>query len=326
VTDRPGDAHAAGTARVAAVIDIGSNSVLLLTVAVEPDGSGRVLDEALVTTQLGSGLLPGGALAPAARTRTCAAVVALTGRARARGARRVWGFATGAARDAADGAEFAREVAAASGIPVAVLSGEEEATLAWGAVRAGLDLGGASLLVADVGGRTTELTLGTGDAAVGSASLSLGALALTDAHGANLAAICAAVDVALAGCDLPARAQAYGARLAASGGTATALAALDLGLARYDPDRVHGHVLLATTLGALVARLAAMPAAARAALPALDPGRAAILPAGAAVLDRLAAAAGVRAITVSDHGVRHAYLRRALAAEGLRVVLGGSRP
>src|SRR6266403_1615903 len=90
---------------------------------------------------------------------------------------------------------------------------------------------------ADVGGRTTELTLGVGERVLGAASLPLGALALTEAHGADLDGAHAAVGAVLAASELPARARTVGARLAASGGTATALAALDLGLGAYVPRR-----------------------------------------------------------------------------------------
>jgi exopolyphosphatase/guanosine-5'-triphosphate,3'-diphosphate pyrophosphatase len=301
---------------IAAVIDIGSNSALLLTVAIGADGRARGIDQALATTRLGTGLRPGGTLDAGARRRARDAVTAFAARARASGARRTWAFGTGAMRDAAGGRDFAAELAAASGVPVEVLSGEREARLAWTAAAGAVDAGAAPLVVADVGGWTTELTLGVGDRVLDVASLRLGALALGDAHGADLGRLVAAVDAALV---LPARAR--GARLAASGGTATALAAVDLGLATYDPRRVHRHVLGRAALEGLVARLVAMPAEERGALPGLDPGRAAILPAGAVVLARIAAAVDAPGVTVSDHGVRHGYLRAALAAGGLHADL-----
>jgi exopolyphosphatase / guanosine-5'-triphosphate,3'-diphosphate pyrophosphatase len=305
-------------APIAAVIDIGSNSVLLVTVMVDPGGSARVLDDALLTTRLGSGLRAGGRLTPDACVRTAEAVTAFAARARARGARSVWAFATAAVRDAVDGKDFARAVGEAAGVPVEVLPAEREATLAFDAVRTGLRLGAAPLVVADVGGRTTELTLAVGDEVLAVVSLPLGALALAEAHGTELAALRAAVDATLAAGELPARARALGARCAASGGTATALAALDLDLPRYDGVRVHGHRLSASTLDTLATRLAAMPAETRTALPSLDPGRAAVLPAGAVVLGRLVRALGATEIVVSDQGVRHAYLREALGVDRIR--------
>jgi len=305
-------------ATVAAVIDVGSNSVLLLVVAVGPDGRARTIDAALETTRLGTRLRDGGALDAAARARTGAAVAALAARARRAGADRVWAFATAAVRRAADGAAFARDLEQAAGVPVEVLSGVREAALAYAAVAHALPGLEGPLLVVDVGGGTTELTLGRGDAVMETASLPLGALALAESAAGDLAA---RVDGLLTGCDLLARAATAGARLAVSGGTATALAALDLALTRYDPQRVHGHVLGREALAALVARVAALPAATLASFAGLDPGRAAILPAGAVVLDRVVAAARAAAVTVSDHGVRHGYLRERLAEAGVRADL-----
>jgi exopolyphosphatase/guanosine-5'-triphosphate,3'-diphosphate pyrophosphatase len=286
------------------------------------DAAGRLVprDEALVTTRLGSGLRPGGTLDPSAAARTRDAVVAFAGRARAAGVVATWAFATGAVRRAADGVVFARDLAVAAGVPVAILSGSEEARLAYAAA---CDLAdpAAPLLVVDVGGATTELTLGRGSSVEATASLALGALALTEAHGdgdppsaAAVGALATAVDAALAGTDLPARARALGAAVVASGGTATALATLDLALPSWSPGRVHGHTLDAPRLAALADELARLPVAARDPAGALDAGRAAILPAGAAVLSRVAAAAGAPRLRVSDRAVRHAYLAERIAA------------
>ena len=301
---------------VAAAIDVGSNSVLLLTVAVGLDARVRTVDTALETTRLGTRLRDGGLLDGDARRRTIAAVEAFAARARRAGADGVWAFATAAVRRAADGDAFAREVEETAGLSLEVLSGAREAALAYTAVAHGLPAVRGPLLVVDVGGGTTELTLGQGETVGETASLSLGALSLTESGASPLAAH---VDGVLAGCELPARAALRGASLAASGGTATALAALDLGLVHYDPGRVHGHRLGRDALAALVARLATLPPAAVASLAGLDPGRAAILPAGAVVLERVVAAARARAVTVSDHGVRHGYLRERLLAAGLPV-------
>ncbi len=292
--------------RIASVVDVGSNSVLLLTLALDASGRARQRDAALVTTRLGSGAGDGGALDPAACARTRAAVVALVERARRSGASRCWGFATGAARRARDGGAFAAGLASAAGCPVEVLSGADEAGLAYAAVAHALAGEDRPVLAVDVGGATTELTLGHGEVVEAGASLPLGALALTEAGGAAGPGIARVLREAA----LPGRARAAGAALVCSGGTATALAALDLGLAAYDPARVHGHTLP-------VARLAALARRPRALAGVLDEGRAHILPAGALVLERIADAAGAPVIRVSDHGVRHAYLRRRLALEGV---------
>lgn len=299
--------------RVAAAIDVGSNSVLLLTVALETDGHVRAIDEQVATTRLGTGLAAGGPLDVEAAARTRATVVDFAGRARACGAAPIWAFATGAARRAADGAGFADELAAAAGVPVEILSGAREAALAYAAAVHGLALDDADVLAIDVGGATTELTLGRGAAIAASTSLPIGALALTEEAGGDPPRLRRRVAEALAATDVPARARAAGAVAVASGGTATSLAAIALGLRRYEPWRVHGATLAADRLDTL-----GSPADAS----AIDPGRAAILPAGASIVAAVLAAAGVASVRVSDHGVRHAYLRERLAALGISVSMG----
>jgi exopolyphosphatase/guanosine-5'-triphosphate,3'-diphosphate pyrophosphatase len=303
----------AGGGRVAAAIDVGSNSVLLLIVALDATGRARAIDEAVATTRLGAGLRPGGELNADSAARTRATVVDFARRARAAGADPVWAFATGAARRAADGPAFVDAVAAAAGIPVEVLSGVREAALAHAACVQGLALDGAPVLTIDVGGATTEVTLGDGARVVTSASVPLGALALTEEAGADGARLAARVAAVLDGEDVLPRARGAGATAVASGGTATSLAAVALGLRRYEPARVHGATLDA---GRLVALAADPPP------DAIDAGRAAILPAGARILAGVLAAAGAPRVRVSDHGVRHAYLRERLAARGVHTDMG----
>jgi exopolyphosphatase/guanosine-5'-triphosphate,3'-diphosphate pyrophosphatase len=300
---------ASGGEAIAAAIDVGSNSVLLLVVAVGSDGFTRALDEAVATTRLGAALRPGGTLDRAAVERTRDAVVVFADRARARGARAVWAFATGAARQAVDGPAFVADLTRAASAPVEILSGAREAALAYAAAVHGLGLGDDPVLAIDVGGATTELTLGRGPAIEASVSLELGALALTES-GVALESMRRRVGEALGGTDLPARARAAGAVAVASGGTATSLAALDLALERYEPRRVHGARLATARLELLAAQAARAGAA-------IDPGRAAILPAGACIVAGVLHAIGADHVRVSDHGVRHAYLREHLAAAGV---------
>jgi len=296
---------------LAGVLDVGSNSVLLLVAGRRADGRLATLDAAVVTTRLGAGLRPGGSLDPDARRRTEEAVAALAARARARGAPRLFAFATGAARRAADGPQWAAELAERQGLPVEILSGAREARLAFTAA-VGTAHDDGWVVVVDVGGLTTEVTLGRCGVPEQAESLAVGALDLAERHGAgpdfDVAAAQREVERAIRVAAVPAVAASTGPSLVASGGTATSLAALDLGLDAYDGSRVHGHRLAVEAL----ASLAASPRSS-----ALDPDRAAILPAGALVLEVVSKALGADGIVVSDHGVRHAYLRERLAANGL---------
>lgn len=88
--------------------------------------------------------------------------------------------------------------------------------------------------------------------------------------------------------------------LIAVGGTATALAAIDLGLPEYDSRKVHGHVLTAAAVAALLARLGRCTAAERAALPAMQPERADIIVAGTFIVNRVMEELGAERLIVSE--------------------------
>ena len=108
---------------------------------------------------------------------------------------------------------------------------------------------------------------------------------------------------------------AAGARcLVGTAGTVTTLAALDLGLAAYDPDRVQGHTLTRAAVERLLARLAPLSHAERAALPSLEPGRADLIVPGTVICLAAMARVGFDVLTVSDRGLREGILCEILSA------------
>ena len=86
-------------------------------------------------------------------------------------------------------------------------------------------------------------------------------------------------------------------------GTITSLAALDLGLAEYDPDKVHGHRLSRAGVVEQLARLAALPLAQRRELPALDPDRAPVIVAGAVILRETLDHFGLEVLEASERDI-----------------------
>ena len=95
-------------------------------------------------------------------------------------------------------------------------------------------------------------------------------------------------------------------------GTATSLAAIDLGLTIYDRDRVHGHVLSTGRIGELLHRLAAMTLAEKLEIPTMEKGRADVIVAGALILERLASYSGAKELQISERDILDGA---ALAAE-----------
>ena len=99
-------------------------------------------------------------------------------------------------------------------------------------------------------------------------------------------------------------------RLVGTAGTATTLAALDLGLHEYDPGRVQGHVLERGAIERLLARLGALTVGERGALPCLEPGRADLIVAGTAVVLATMDLMAAPRVIVSDWGLREGVLIR----------------
>jgi len=305
-----------------ATIDLGTNTVRLLIADVEPGRAGwRIVEQDQRVTRLGEGLARAGRLgdAPAARTR--ATVVEYVERARRRDAVRIRIVATSAVREAVNGADFARELGAATGETVSVVSGDDEARLTLRGVLHGLPVLSGVTLALDIGGGSTEYILARDGALAVSTSLRLGVVPLAErfpfAAGIDwprFQALRAEIGARLAR-ELPAAIRdARPDRLVGTAGTVTTLAALDLGLTRYDAARVQGHVLTRAAVERQLVRLGALPQAARGALPCLEPGRADLILPGTAIVLETLALASVDALTVSDFGLREGIL--AAAADG----------
>ena len=267
---------------IVAAIDQGTNTTRLVVGDVE-DGRIEELHRESRITRLGEGvaarqkLLP----VPIARVRNVLSDYRRT--AEALGAERTLLVATSAVRDAENGEAFLGEIEWSYGFVTRLLSGDEEAEL----TRRGVgELGPATLLV-DIGGGSTELVLGDFHT-----SLSLGSVRFTERHGDDAAA---SVDAARG--LLPDLRPEDAVGVAS---TITTLAALDLGLEEYDRERVHGHVLTRDGAFAQLERLSALPLEERRRVPALDPERAPVIVAGAAILVGILDAYGLEAIRVSE--------------------------
>jgi exopolyphosphatase/guanosine-5'-triphosphate,3'-diphosphate pyrophosphatase len=221
------------------------------------------------------------------------------------GCEKSFAVATSAARDVSNGAEL-EALGHKHGIPVHIISGAREAQLTFrGALcdRAVTD----GIAVIDVGGGSTEI-ISEHDGVPRGTSVDVGSVRLTELFlphhpvGADeLARLRAFAANAFAGA-LPETVAA--AEVVAVAGTPTTLAALNEGRA-FDETFVHGYVLTADDIERWIGRLAALSVEEREKLPGMEPKRADVLVAGAAIL-----AAGLRALdkrkfTVSTRGVRY---------------------
>ncbi len=293
-----------------AVLDIGTNTVLLLVGRRGPDGAVEVIEDRARITRLGEGLARGSALRPAAVERTLAALSDHVARARALGVPggRIVAAATAGVRMATDAEAFLARAAQVVGLPVRVLSGEEEAALSFASVAA--DEPAGPLRVLDIGGGSTELAVGRDGKVSSVASFRLGSVHLwerfagADPPGREGFEAMAAHAAAC----LAERPVSPHPRLSALAGTATTTAALLLGLSTYDRTRVDGSTFEREAVRGLGAHLAAMPIEARSRLPCLPTGRADVIVAGIAILVAALDHCGAKTLVVRDRGHRYALL------------------
>jgi exopolyphosphatase/guanosine-5'-triphosphate,3'-diphosphate pyrophosphatase len=290
-----------------AVLDIGTNSMKLL-VATGDGPHVYARHFARVTTRLGTGLHKNGRISPAATARAVDAARKLVAEARRNGATHVVAVGTYAFRAAENGARVAAAIGRAAGIEMRILSGREEARMAFLSARSRLNRAPAAALLVDVGGGSAQWVAARGTTIVGTTSLPLGALQLTERYlhadpiePAEYLRMKERIDRAVAPVAAKYASIAPRATLIAVGGSATTA----LAMARRDAggQSWNGTVSLAE-LRRLEKACLEKTIAARKRMPGLPPDRAEIIPAGIAVVIAIMTAARKRVVHISGGGVR----------------------
>ena len=291
--------------RVAA-IDCGTNTIKLLIVDHAQDPPDVPVREMRIV-RLGQDVDRTGRLADEALARTFAAIDEYAALIAAHDVARIRFCATSATRDAANGDVFAARVRERLGVTPDVISGAEEAALAFaGAVRNLSSEPVAPVLVVDIGGGSTELILGSTAPDVAH-SMDIGSVRLHERHlhsdpptPDEVAACIGDIDAHLDACPVDPSAAATVVGVA---GTVTTVAAGVLDLPAYDRDAIDQVVLPVADVEATVDRLVAMPVADRLELPWLHPGRADVIDAGALILSRILRRTAVPSLVVSESDI-----------------------
>ena len=163
-----------------AAIDIGTNSVHMIVVRVRPDLSFEVIDREKAMVRLGAGGLDGKELTTEAMGAALQALSKFKRLAESHTVDKILAAATSATREARNGGEFLSRIEADTGIRPRVITGAEEARLIHLAAVYGVDVGGARAVVIDIGGGSTEITLGTATSVQAARSFKIGVIRLTE--------------------------------------------------------------------------------------------------------------------------------------------------
>ena len=302
-----------------AVIDIGSNTLLLLVVEPTVDGLHPVVDLCRFG-RLGNGLDATGLLSPASIAASLEICREYRKVMTELGVAQISIVGTAACREAKNSADFVVPAEAILGAPIEIIAGRREADLAFTAVRNTFpELAGKPYVVVDVGGGSTEFVITDGTQVGSAISIPIGAVRLTERHLKSdpptrdeIAALEADIDRAVAPVGLP-----RGITVIGTAGTATTMAAMKLGLAQHDPDALTGLRLSPPVIDAQLAMLYAATIAHRKEIPGIAPQRADVIAAGVAIYARVVRLVGAPAMITCDRGIRWgvAY-ERALPANG----------
>ncbi len=284
-----------------ACIDIGSNTTRLLVAECEEDYLLEIHQERAFT-RISRGLRDDGTISPAKISEVVEVVADQLRLAHELGSEDVYAVATAAIRRAGNGPELIAAIRRHCGLGVQILSGKEEARLAFiGAARTLGHVPAGELGVVDVGGASSELVVGTApdrmswctSFGVGSGDLAEQFLISDPPSAEELTAARAHVDDALAGIDVPQPVEAV-----AVGGSATSL------------RRLAGPVLDSAAFERTFGLLATAGTTAVARRFALDRERVRLLPAGLIILQAASNLFGA-ALQVGHGGIREGVLLEA---------------
>jgi exopolyphosphatase/guanosine-5'-triphosphate,3'-diphosphate pyrophosphatase len=307
---------------ILAGIDIGTNTLRLLIAEFGPDSSFRELYSDRRITRLGQDLDRTGSIAPDAAERTMDALLDFSEQIRRHAAARCDAIGTSALRNASNTPTFIHDVKERTGIDVSVISGDEEARLtllgvSWSLPRGLMRAKGGTprpSLVIDIGGGSTELITTRAGAAPVMTSLPLGAVYMTERFlrhdppaDRELDELRNAVGNVIgrnAGMVRPDPAGVF----IGTAGTITTLAAIDLGLAAYDPDRINRHVLSRDFIDDIIRKLGASSIAERRDILGIEKGREDIILAGAVIAQEILKWSGHVSMLVSDGGLREGII------------------
>ena len=312
-----------------AALDLGTNNCRLLVA--RRAGSGfRIIDAFSRIVRLGEGLAASGVLSEAAMGRTIEALGVCAGKMARRRVTLARSVATEACRRAGNCEEFLGRVRAETGIPIEIISSDEEARLVVAGCAPLLDRRTQFAIVFDIGGGSTELAWlrlprnpRYRPQILDYVSLPYGVVTLSDRHGGHVVTaeayqtmvheLRAAIAPFEARHRIARRIARRQVQMLGSSGTVTTLAGIHLNLPRYNRAAVDGTSLTFAEIEAVSHRLLAMDYAARMAHPCIGPERADLVLAGCAILEAICADWPVGRVRVADRGLREGILHGLVA-------------
>ncbi|ESA35463.1 ppx phosphatase [Leptolyngbya sp. Heron Island J] len=315
--------------RILAAIDVGTNSVHMVVVKIQPElPAFTIIGREKDTVRLGN-FRPGtNCLSDEAMARGIAALKRCKQIADSHHADDIVTVATSATREASNGQLFIERVKQEVGLDISLISGLEEARRIYLGVLSGMELHGKPHAIIDIGGGSTELILGTGERHRFLSSTKVGAVRLNAqmvttnpiSHEEFLqlqAYVRGRLEPSVD--ELKAKLSAEESlALVGTSGTVESLAMLTaiekLGTV---PARINGYTMTLAELERCTQKLRRMSFSGRLKLPEISTRRAEIIVPGAVILQEAMRMLGVDRITVCEHALREGLVVDWMLTHGL---------
>ena len=297
-----------------AAIDCGTNSTRLLI-----GNKFETLDRQMKITQLGQDLDESGELSSKAMNRVLDALKDFRSSLDVHEVSEVRMVATSAARDASNSEDFFNQVESTIGVRPELLTGEEEGRLAFEGAIAELKSFEGPFLILDIGGGSTEFVFGN-EKAENIYSSEIGCVRLTEEFFYNdpplpeelhacLSVIGGHVDAASR--EIPEIGS--GVTLVGLAGPVSCVAAIEIGLERYNREKIHHFHLSKDAVEDVFRTLATENRLERISNPGLEEDRADVIVAGTAILVKVMRQLGFTECLVSESdildGILYSMLR-----------------
>ncbi len=302
-----------GAERVLASLDIGTNSTLFLIAKVDELGRIYPVHHDVRTNDLGRGLGEDGRLSEETIEHNVALLRDFKKIADSRYATEIHVAATEALRKAENAQILIDRAWDQLGIKINVISGQEEAVLTYFGILSGLQDQSKRIIAADIGGGSSEIILGQGIEILFSTSLPVGAVSLDKLflkHDPPLPdeidRVRSATKKAVA--MLPEELLGKGCDLIICGGTASSLAAANLKLAAYQPEKIAGHLMTRRRIHDFIDQFSAIPVEERRGIVGIGKRRAEIILPGTILIDSLLEVLNRQQYRTSERGLRYGLL------------------
>lgn len=293
-----------------AIIDLGTNSVKFFLAEIKEGKVNTIIDTNEIS-RLGEGLQKTGIISPEAFARNIEVLKKFKQIALQHQVDRIHAVGTMCLRTAENATDFIKEAESQTGIDIKVLNGEQEARLSYLAVVGDFLDGEENIAVFDTGGGSTEFIFGKGEMLKDRLSLDIGAVRLTEEYlksdpvsHIELKNMLGHIVEFFKRYDLNRKVE----RLVGIGGTLTSLGAVKHKMKDYDPQVIQGSELTLAQIDQMISQFAEKTVNERKEIVGLQPKRADVILAGAAIVRSVLSIFHLDRLTISDRGLRHGLL------------------